>query len=112
MATSKMTEVATANNMPVRLRTAGRSLPGWAGAGDRLRLVLGPSTDLTGGTGGGVPGAPTPVPATDIDGSAGLPRASFNVSFRTFRSRRVSKLTGFISTACRRVKADRPFGNS
>ena len=94
-ATSRTIEIATAT-IVVRLLVAPRSLPGPVGVGSCQSP--GPVTDSSGGSVG--------------VGPDDLPRASFNVSLSTFSSRRVSKLTGFISTACRRAKAANPGGNS
>jgi hypothetical protein len=111
-ASSKTTELATLTNKPVRLRAAVRSLPGPAGADGRSSSGLGARGDATGGMAGVVPGGWTPAPTGDIDGSAVSPRASLKVSFSTRKSRRVSKLTGLISTACRRVNLANPLGSS
>src|SRR5829696_1774323 len=107
-ATNKRIEAARATHLPVRLRTVPvrtepRSLPDPAGSDGPSSLVHAGAVDSTGGTGGDV---------SSIDGFAASRRTSFKVSFSTLKSRRVSKLTGLISTAWRRVKAARSFGNS
>src|SRR5215213_5372129 len=111
-ASSKTTELATATNKPVRLGAAVRSLLGPADADGRSSSGSDEGGKATGGTGGVVPGAWTPAPPADIDGFAVSPRASLKVSLSTRKSRRVSKLTGLISTACRRVNLANPLGSS
>src|SRR4029453_14468 len=108
-AASKTIEVATATNSPVRLRAGARSLPGPAGGGSSPVPTGGEAS--TGGT-GGVDDSSSPSPALAPEIDEGSRRTSLKVSFSTRIRRRVSKSTGFISPACRRVSAASSVGKS
>ena len=113
-ATNKTIELATATAMPVRLRGCR---PVAFGSGRRrvapIPRLSRPRPGIRPEVGAVLCQAAGPLRQHQISRARPTQRgSSLSVRFSTLKRRRVSKLTGSISTACRRVRAASPVGSS